>query len=186
MTELVHLFQSETKRLIDSLAEELKGIRTGRAQTGMVSSLLVDTYGGSMKLKLQELAALTTEGNDTIVVMAFDPGTVSDIEKAILSSPLGITPKTEGNRITIRIPPLSEEQRNKYVKLVSQMIEETKQKIRHERESIRKDIKRMQDAKELTEDDRYRMEKEIDTHVAQTNDQLSHIRDAKEKEIMAV
>jgi len=186
MEDFVSLFQSQITVHTNRLREELKGIRTGRAHTGMIEGILVETYGGSMKMKLQELASITTEGNDGLVIMAFDPSTVSDIEKAILASPLGISPKTEGSRIIIRIPPLSEEQRLKFVKLVSQMIEETKNAIRRDREEVRRDIKRTFDEKKITEDDKFRLEKDIDAHIGTSNAELISIKEKKEQEIMAV
>jgi len=186
MEDFVSLFQSQITAQTNRLREELKGIRTGRAHTGMIEGITIETYGGSMKMRLQELASITTDGTDGLVVMAFDPSTVSDIEKGILASPLGITPKTEGSRIVIRIPPLSEEQRLKFVKLVSQMIEETKNAIRRDREAVRRDIKRTFDEKKMTEDDKYRLEKDIDTHITTSNTELAFIKEKKEQEIMAV
>lgn len=186
MNEITSLFKTAINEHTDRLRDELKGIRTGRAHTGMVEGMQVDAYGGSMKMKLQELASITTEGTDGIVILPFDASTSQDIEKAILTSPLGLTPKIDGAKITLRIPPLSEEQRTKYVKLISQMIEDTKNAIRRERESVRKDIKHMFDAKELTEDDKFRLEKEIDAMIGESNTELQAIKDKKEQEIMAV
>lgn len=186
MNEITTLFKNSIKEYTDKLREELKGIRTGRAHTGMVEGMQIEAYGGSMKMKLQELASITTEGTDGLVIMPFDPSTVQDIEKAILASPLGLTPKIDGTKITIRIPPLSEEQRLKYMKLVSQMIEDTKNILRREREASRKDIKQMFDAKELTEDEKFRLEKEIDSAIGESNTELQGIREKKEQEIMAV
>ncbi len=186
MNDFVLEFRTNINKHIHQLREDLKGIRTGRAHTGMIEGLPVEAYGGSMKMKLLELASITTEGNDALVIMPFDPSTVQDIEKAILASPLGITPKTEGHRITVRIPPLSEEQRIKYTKLISQMVEETKNSIRRDRESIRKDIKNMFDAKQLTEDDKFRFEKDIDSETSKSNEELQNIKEKKEQEIMAV
>jgi len=186
MNEFISTFSTAVKKNTDSLREELKGIRTGRAHTGMIEGMIVEAYGGSMKMKLLELASLTTEGSDGLKIMPFDPSTSQDIEKAILSSPLGLTPKIDGVIITIRIPQLSEEQRIKYVKLVSQMIEDTKNAIRRERESVRKDVKQSFDAKDLTEDDKYRLEKEIDALIGVSNSELQQIKESKEQEIMKV
>src|SRR3989339_2228828 len=161
MNDIIPSFRSQAEIHIEKLREELKGIRTGRAHSGMIEGLQIEAYGG-MKMKLIELSSITSESIDALVITPFDPSTIPDIEKGILGSPLGLNPQTEGRRIIVRVPPLSEEQRVKFVKLVSQLIEETKNKIRYERDAIRKKIKNMEDAKELTEDDRYRLEKEID------------------------
>lgn len=185
MENFIEKYLTQSKRHIDNLIEELKSIRTGKANSGMLENMQVTAYGG-MKMKLVEIASVMTEGNDAIVVVPFDPSTTQDIEKSILSSPLGITPKTEGNRITVRIPPLSEEQRLRFTKLVSQMIEDTKNAMRRERESVRKDIKRAFDEKTLTEDEKFRYEKEIDTMIAKQNEHLSELKTKKDAEIMSV
>ena len=104
-------FKQQLSLTATALTEDLKTIRTGRANPIIVEQLVVDAYGGSTKLKLMELATITTEGPAALVIVPFDPSTVPDIEKAILKSPLGLSPQVQGTRIIIRIPPLSEEQR---------------------------------------------------------------------------
>jgi ribosome recycling factor len=185
MQSFIEEYQAHSNRHIENLINELKSIRTGKANSGMIENMQVTAYGG-MKMKLMELSTITTEGSDALVIMPFDPSTTQDIEKSILASPLGLTPKTEGQRITIRIPPLSEEQRIKFTKLVSQMIEDTKNALRRERESVRKDIKRSFDEKLLTEDEKFRLEKEIDTLIGKQNEHLSDIKNKKDEEIMSV
>jgi len=185
MNDIILSFNNQTEAHISKLREELKGIRTGRAHTGMIESLQLEAYGGT-QMKLIELSSITIESKDALVITPFDPSTVPDIEKGILSSPLGLNPQTEGNRIIVRVPPLSEEQRTKYVKLVSQLIEETKNKVRYERDTIRKKIKNLENIKELTEDDRYRLEKEIDEMTGKFNNELQTVKENKEREIMEV
>lgn len=185
MENFIEKYQTQSKRHIDNLIEELKSIRTGKANSGMLENMQTTVYGG-MKMRLVEIASVTTEGNDAIVVMPFDPSTTQDIEKSILASPLGISPKTEGQKITVRIPPLSEEQRLKFSKLVSQMIEDTKHATRREREAVRKEIKRAFDDKLLTEDEKFRMEKEIDNLIGKQNEHLADLKAKKDAEIMSV
>lgn len=185
MHTIIPTFKSQSEVLISKLREELKGIRTGRAHTGMIEGLQVEAYGGT-KMRLIELASITTESNDALVITPFDPSTIPDIEKGILSSPIGLNPQTQGHRIIVRVPPLSEEQRIKYVKVVSQLVEETKNQVRYERDTIRKKIKNMEDSKEMTEDDRYRLEKEVDELTGKLNIELQSIKEHKEQEIMEV
>lgn len=178
-------FKTTSHNHIENLKGELKGIRTGRANPGMVESMQVAAYGGT-PMKLRDIATIMNEGATTLVVVPFDPSTTQDIEKAILASPIGINPQTEGHKIYLKIPPLSEEQRGKYLKMVSQMIEDTKNNIRRERDNLRKKIKAQLDAKTITEDDRFRTEKEIDTMTTSFMDDLQEVKDKKEKEIMEV
>ena len=106
MDDILDKFKTQTDTSVQILEEELKGIRTGRANSGMVENMIVQTYGGSTSLKLRELATITTEGPVTLAISPFDPATVKDIEKAILTSPIGINPQTEGVKIYLRIPNL--------------------------------------------------------------------------------
>lgn len=170
----------------DQLREELRSVRTGRANPSLVEGLVVEAYGGSTKLKLKETATISTEGPTTIVIVPFDPGTTPDIEKAIISSPLGITPKTQGTKILVIIPPMNQEQREKMLKVVGQMVEEKKEVIRKKRDEIRKKIKQAFDAKEISEDEKYRQEKELDTKTHDVMDGVAKIKEHKEKEIMEV
>mgnify|MGYP001614313079 FL=1 len=179
-------FKQQLSLTATALTEDLKTIRTGRANPIIVEQLVVDAYGGSTKLKLMELATITTEGPAALVILPFDPSTVPDIEKAILKSPLGLSPQVQGTRLIIRVPPLSEEQREKYVKLVNQKIEEKRNIVRNHRDDVRKKIKTQFDEKTMTEDEKYRTEKEIDIITQKANSQLLEIKEAKEREIREI
>lgn len=179
-------FKTQLSLTATALTEDLKTIRTGRANPIIIEQLVVDAYGGSTKLKLMEMATITTEGPAALVIIPFDPSIVPDIEKAILKSPLGLSPQVQGTRLIIRVPPLSEEQREKYVKLVNQKIEEKRNIVRNHRDDVRKKIKTQFDEKTVTEDEKYRLEKEIDTITQKANSQLLEIKETKEKEIREI
>lgn len=179
-------FKKNISLTITALKEELKSIRTGRANPAMVEDLIIEAYGGSTKLRLKELSTITTDGASALLIAPFDPSTIIDIEKGILKSPLGISPKTQGTRITIRIPPMSQEQRDKFVKLVGQMIEEKRSIVRNHRDDIRKKVRDEFDEKNLTEDNRYRLEKEIDTLTQKANEDIASVKVAKDTEIQEV
>lgn len=179
-------FKQHAEKAIASLKEDLKSIRTGRATPAIVENIIVNTYGGQTKLRMLELATITTEGSSVLIIAPYDPSTVKDVEKAILTSPLGLSPQVQGTHIRITIPPLSQEQREKFVKIVAQKIEERKQIMRNLRDDGRKEIKQKFEAKEWTEDDKFRFEKELDK-ITQTYMELLHeIRGKKEQEIMEV
>lgn len=179
-------FKSNLQQTVQALKEELKGIRTGRANPAMVEELSVETYGGSMTMRLRELATITTDGATALLIAPFDPSTIQDIEKAILKSPLGVSPQTQGARITVRIPPMSQEQRDKYVKLVGQMVEEKRSVVRNHRDDIRKKIKDEFEKKTLTEDDKYRIEKEIDSLTQKANESIAEVKSLKDSELQEV
>ncbi len=179
-------FTKTSQGIISHLKEDLKTIRTGRANPGVLEDLIVEAYGGSSKFRLVELATITTEGASQLLVAPYDQITVPDIERAILKSPLGLTPVNQGGRIIIRIPPLSQEQRQKLVKIISQKIEDKKNSVRMQRDEVRKKIKHQTEAEEITKDDRFRMEKDIDTATQKFMEEIELIKKNKEKDIMEV
>ena len=178
--------KSNLQQTINALKEELKGIRTGRANPAMVEDLIVEAYGGATKLRMRELATITTDGASALLIAPFDPSTIQDIEKAILKSPLGVSPVTQGTRITVRIPPMSTEQREKYAKLIGQMSEEKRNIVRNHRDEMRKKVKDELEKKLLTEDDKFRLEKEIDQMTQKANEEIATTKTLKEDEIRAV
>lgn len=184
--DLVQNFKTQTQATIAQLKEDLKSFRTGRANPALLENIMIETYGGSTKLRLLEMATITNDGPTALTVAPFDPSTTQDVERGILKSPLGLSPQVNGNRILVRIPPLSEEQREKYIKLVSQKVEEKKGHVRNQRDESRKKIKNMEEAKEISEDERKRLEKDIDAASQQVMIEIQSIKDNKEKEIMEV
>lgn len=185
-TQELNEFKLRLTKLIEYVRSDLQGIRTGKTSPGLVENLIVEAYGGSTKLSLKELSTITTEGPSVLLISPFDPSTIQDIEKAILTSPLHLQPQVDGKNIRIRIPALNEEQRKQMVKVVYQKIEEGKEKTRAQRDDIRRRIKTAAESKELSEDERFRIEKDIDKLVQDSNSQIEVIREKKEKEIMEV
>lgn len=184
--DIVSTFSSQAQKTIESLKEDLKSIRTGRASPSLVENLIVETYGGQTKLRLLEMATIMTEGASSLSISPYDPSVIQDIEKAILKSPLGLTPSSQGTRIVIRIPSLNTEQREKYLKVVGEKIEEKKVTVRNHRDDSRKTIKNAFEKKEMSEDEKYRLEKEIDVESAKFMEEIDVVRKNKEKEIMEV
>lgn len=179
-------FKQQSQKVIDALKEDLKSIRTGRATPSLVENILVDAYEGQSKLRMLEVATITTEGASALSIVPFDSSIISDIEKSILKSPLGISPVVQGNKIILKIPPLSEEQREKFIKLVGQKVEEKKGIIRNLRDSARKTIKIAFENKEASEDERFRQEKEIDNASQNYMGEIDTHRQHKETEIREV
>ena len=184
--DIVSTFNQQATKTVASLKEDLKAIRTGRASPSLVENLVVETYGSQTKLRLLELSTIMTDGPSSLTITPFDPSTLQDIEKAILKSPLGLTPSVQGSRIIIRVPSLNTEQREKYVKVVGEKIEEKKVTIRNQRDNARKIIKTSFEKKEMGEDEKYHLEKEIDNQATKFMEEINNIRENKEKEIMEV
>jgi ribosome recycling factor len=184
--DTVQEFKSKSQKAVEFLKEELKSIRTGRATPSLVEDLVVDAYGGTTHLRLLELATIVTEGPSALTITPFDPSTLQDIERAILKSPLGMSPITQGTRIILKIPPLSEEQREKFIKLAGSKVEEKKVQVRAARDDSRRSLKDKFEKKEITEDEKFRIEKEIDASSTKFMEEIEVIRDKKELEIREV
>lgn len=182
----VSLFKQQAIKTIESLKEDLKSIRTGHASPSLVENLSVETYGGQTKLRLLELSTIMINGPSSLSIIPFDPTILQDIEKAILKSPLGLTPAVQGSKIIIRIPSLNTEQREKYIKIVGEKVEEKKVTIRNHRDSARKIIKTFFEKKEMGEDEKYRLEKEIDSQTTKFMEEINNIKESKENEIRQV
>ncbi|MEK7597675.1 MAG: ribosome-recycling factor [Patescibacteria group bacterium] len=184
--DIISTFTTQATKTITSLKEDLKSIRTGRASPSLVENLIIETYGGQTKLRLLELATIMTDGSSSLSIIPFDSSVIQDIEKAILKSPLGLTPSSQGTRIIIKIPSLNTEQREKYVKVVGEKVEEKKVTIRNHRDDSRRIIKNSFEKKEMSEDEKYRQEKEIDIQSTRFMEEVNVIKENKEKEIMEV
>ena len=133
------------------LKQALIGVRTGRANPGLVDSVRVTAYGSPTPMKQLASVGVSPEGNQ-IVIRPFDPGTLKDIEKAILASDLGFTPLNDGRVVRINVPPLSTETRRKLVGRIKELSEEAKVAIRNVRRDANKAADGAFNDREITED----------------------------------
>ena len=132
------LFDAEERmeKALAKLKQDLTGIRTGRANPGMVDSLRVEAYGSPVPIK--QIASVSAPEPQQLVIRPFDPGTIKDIEKGIIASDLGLAPQSDGKVIRLNIPPLSGEVRRKMVARTKELAEETKVAIRNIRRDANK------------------------------------------------
>ena len=185
-SQIVQELKQKLSETVSETQEELMAIRTGKASPALVENIVVATYGGTTKLRILELATVSITSASQLLISPFDPLTVQDIERAIHSSPLHLTPRVEGKMIRIDIPPLSQEQRHDYIRLAASTAESGREKIRSLRDEVRKKIKSESESKNLTEDDRFRLEKEVDNATQEYTKMVDAAREKKEKEIMEV
>lgn len=173
-------------RAVEHAIHEFAAVRTGKASPTLVEGLdvHVSSYGSNMKLK--QLAMITTPDARLIRIEPFDSSTLHDIDRAIRESRLGLNGSIEGKVIRLPVPVLSQERREQMVKLIRQMAEEAKVRVRSARRDAIEELKKGQKDGDITEDDLHRLEKEVqnltDKNVA-TIDQ--HVV-TKEKEVMTV
>jgi len=180
--EIIHESEAKMKKVVEALANDLKGVRTGRASTSLVENIRVDYYGTATPLK--QLATLAAPQADVIVIKPFDPASVKEIEKAIKSSELSIAPLVDGKLIRLSIPPLSEERRKQLVQQAKQTGEQTKVSIRNIRREANKQLEKEQKDKLITEDDRDRGKQRIDDVTKEYTDKVDLVVKNKSDEIM--
>lgn len=185
MTDL-NSFKNKLQGLVNRTSDNFATIRTGRVSPALIENIMVNTYGGQVTLKVIELATITSEGPQTLLVVPFDPTVLPDLEKALRESNLGFSVILSGNQIRAKSPPLTEEQRQKYTKLVSQFAEEGRESLRRARDEVRKTIKEQFDAKEISQDQKYRTEEEIDKIAKESTEKIDELKKRKEQEVLTI
>jgi len=169
---------------LNALEEDLSGIRTGRASPALVERLTVDYYG--TYTPMIQLASISVPEPRQLLIRPFDPGSLKDLEKAIMASDLGLTPNSDGKVIRLTIPQLTEERRKELVKIVRNRMEETRVKIRNVRRDLIRDLREFEKEGLISEDEQERGEKELQELTDKMNDKVEEIGDRKENEIMEV
>ncbi|MBE9524893.1 MAG: ribosome recycling factor [Chloroflexi bacterium] len=176
--------KTRMKGAVQAFEEDLLVIRTGRAHPALVERLLVEYYG--VLTPLRQLASISVPEPRSLLIRPFDPATLNDIAKAILSSDLGLTPNNDGKAIRLNLPPLNEERRSELVRVVGNRTEEARVAVRNVRRDIMRDLKEYEGEDIISEDDLTRAEKEIQNITDDFIDEIEKIGDRKETEIMEV
>jgi ribosome recycling factor len=169
---------------IQALEEDLSGIRTGRANPALIEKMQVEYYG--MLTPLQQLASIGVPEPRQLLIRPFDPATIKNIERAILSSDLGLTPNNDGKAIRLNLPPLTEERRRELVRIVKNRVEEARVAVRNVRRDSIKDLREFESEKMISEDDLKRGEEELQKITDDFISDMNEIGDRKEVEIMEV
>ena len=159
------------KKSIESLKANLSKIRTGRAHPSIIEGIKVDYYGN--ETPLSQVSSIKAEDARTLLLVVWEKDMVNNIEKAIMNSDLGLNPAVAGTNIRIPMPPLTEERRMDFIKLVKSEVEQTRIAIRNIRRDANSKIKEILKKKEISEDD----EKQANEYIQKITD--SHIRDAE-------
>jgi len=176
--------EEKMEKAANFLHDEFKGVRTGRASTGLVEHLRVNYYGAPTPLK--QLAQLSTPDPQLIVIKPFDPGSVKEIEKAILASEVGITPAVDRNVIRLAVPPLSGERRKQLAHQVKDMAEQAKISIRNVRRDANKHIDREEKDSVMTEDEALQAKEEVQKLTDKYEERAEELLKKKTAEIMEV
>lgn len=169
---------------IQSLSEDLSGIRTGRASPALVEKLLVEYYG--TPTHLMQLASISVPEPRSLMIKPFDAASIKEIEKAIRASDLGLNPNSDGKSIHLNLPPLNEERRRELVKHMHHRLEEARIAVRNIRRDLHNDIRDYEKEKLITEDDLKRGEENLQKLTDKFVEEISKNGQHKEKEIMEV
>jgi ribosome recycling factor len=178
------LFDTEERmeKAINVFRDELRGLRTGRATPALVDNLRVEYYGSPTPLK--QLAQINTPDPQQIVIRPFDQGCLKDIEKAVRSSDLGMSPTNDGKMIRLQVPPMSGDQRQKMVARIKKSAEDAKVACRNVRRDGNKHFDQAEKAKEMTEDDRDKGKEQVQSLLKKFEDKIAEMADKKSKEIL--
>ena len=169
---------------LTALKREFATVRTGKATPALLDTVRVEAYGA--KMPINQVATVSTPEASLIVVQPFDRSLIKQIEHAIQAASLGLNPANDGQVIRIPVPPLNQERRKEYVKILHKMAEDAKVSIRHSRQEARDAIKTQLKDHELTEDEGHKKQDEAqkltDQYIAKIDEALKH----KEEEVMQV
>ena len=182
--ELLEDAKRRMDKSVKAFQNEIAKVRTGRASVALVDSIKVDYYGSLMPLN--QMATITVADARLIVIQPWDPSAIGAIEKAIQRSDLGLSPTNDGKVIRLSVPPLTEERRKELVRLVRKMAEEARVAVRNIRRDTLDDLKELKKEGEISEDDFYRaqdqLQKITDKHISK----IDKILEEKEKDIMTI
>ncbi|WQG86521.1 ribosome recycling factor [Kangiella aquimarina] len=171
-------------KTIESFKSDLAKVRTGRAHPSLLEHIMVPYYG--VDTPINQVASISVQEGRTLLLQIFDKGAIEDTEKAILKSDLGLTPSVAGQVLRITLPPLTEERRKEFIKVVKGEAENAKVAVRNIRRDANNSLKELEKEKEISEDELRRAEdliqKLTDAKVARIDDILAE----KEKELMEI
>jgi len=182
--ETIKEAETRMKGAIQSLEDDLIGIRTGRASPALVERVQVEYYGSSVPLV--QLANISVPEPRSLMIRPFDATSLKAIERGILASDLGLTPNNDGKVIRLNLPPLTEERRRDLVRLVNNRLEEARVAIRNVRRDLIKDLREFEKEKMISEDDRKKAEEELQKLTDKFIETVDEIGANKEAEIMEV
>ena len=178
------IIRSKMQSSLEIVASDIAGIRTGRATPSLVENIVCPAYGGTQRLKVVELATISAPDPSQIIINPWDKSIIGDIRKGIAEANIGMNPSIDGEIIRITMPPLTTEDREKYVKLLSGKLENGKVIIRQVRADEMHEIKKKFEAKEMTEDEKFGNEKKLQEITDEFVGKIEEMGEKKKKEVM--
>jgi len=174
--------EDRMRKSVEALKAEFSKIRTGRAHTSLLDHVTVPYYGN--EVPLSHVATIAVADARTLTVTPWEKNMVSVVEKALMASDLGLTPATVGTVIRVPLPPLTEERRRDFIRIVRNEAEQARVAIRNVRRDANSDIKDLVKEKEISEDEARRAEDEIQKLTDKYIQQVDALLEEKEKDLM--
>ena len=168
------------------VVSDVATIRSGRATPAMAEEIVCEVYEGSQRLKLRELASIAAVDAQTLVITPWDQTILDEIFRCLQKSERGLTLNKDANLIRIKLPPLTSEQRQELVKLLNKKLEGGRVMIRQVRRDKMVEIRQVFDNKELNEDEKFRLEQEIQKTTDEFIEKIDDLGKAKEKELLII
>jgi ribosome recycling factor len=181
---MIDQIKTKMTAAMDHFKNELRNIRTGRANPGMVEHVMVEIYGSSMRLK--DIASITVPESRQLLITPFDPQNASGIGKAIEKSNIGLMPIVDGNSVRIKIPQMTEELRKKMAKICHEEREQAKISIRNIRREANEAVRKQKADGEIAEDVMKKLEKGIQELTDKFCKEADDLSEKKEKEISTI
>ncbi len=178
--------RSKMQSSLDIVASDIAGIRTGRATPALVENIVCPAYGGTQRLKVVELATISAPDPTQIIINPWDKSIIGDIRKGITEANIGMNPSIDGEIIRITMPPLTTEDREKYIKLLSTKLENGKVIIRQVRADEMHEIKKKFETKEMTEDEKFGNEKKLQEITDEYVGKIEEMGEKKKAELLQI
>jgi len=184
MSSIIDSHKEHFEKSVEHLRQEITGLRTGRATPALVEDISVEAY--ETKQALKGLASISVVDAKTLAVDPWDKSLLQAIEIALRNSDLGINPVNDGTVIRLPLPDLTTERRQELIKVLHTKLEQARIAIRKIREDVRGEIDKKEKAKEISEDEKFTYQDELETLVKECNEKVKVIGEEKEKEINTV
>jgi ribosome recycling factor len=184
MHSKVQTAQASMTKIVESAKSALADIRTGRATPGLLSRIQVDSYGS--RVPIQQLGSIDVLDAKTLLISLYDKTQVANVEKAIAQSELGANTSSEGAKIRITLPVITQERRLEFVKLAKQKTEEFRVSLRSVRQKIRQEVNEAVKSGALSENELHSIEKDLDKTTNEFVHQVDQIYSAKEAELKEI
>lgn len=181
---IVEAHREQFEGAIEFLKREISTIRTGRATPALVEDVTVEAYGTKQPLKA--VASISVADAKTLTVDPWDKSLMQAVEESIRKSDVGINPVNDGSLIRLPLPELTAERRQDMVKILHRKLEEARIALRKVREDVRKEIDRAEDAKEVSEDEKFSLQDKLDSLIKEYNDKVKQVGEDKEAEILKI